>query len=57
MLLMSLLVHPGDVRLVTAVDCPKLHHLYNVVVFSTRGQRDLPSMYVLVCISLLGCGN
>ncbi|EKM49158.1 uncharacterized protein PHACADRAFT_201955 [Phanerochaete carnosa HHB-10118-sp] len=37
-------LHPGDVRLVTAVDCPKLRHLRNVIVFSTRGCRDLPNM-------------
>ncbi|KAJ6529659.1 RNA dependent RNA polymerase-domain-containing protein [Mycena capillaripes] len=44
--------HPGDVRLVTAVDCPQFHHpefydnkLKNVVVFSTKkSARDLPSM-------------
>ena len=36
--------HPGDVRTVLAVDCPKLRHLYDVVVFSAKGFRDLPSM-------------
>lgn len=39
-----ILVHPGDVRLVEAVDCPKLRHLRNVIVFNTRGSRDLPNM-------------
>lgn len=37
-------VHPGDVRLVQAVDCPSLRHLRNVIVFNTRGHRDLPNM-------------
>ncbi|KAI7852474.1 RNA dependent RNA polymerase-domain-containing protein [Circinella umbellata] len=36
--------HPGDVRTVMAVDYPKLRHLYDVVVFSAKGFRDLPSM-------------
>ena len=29
-------VHPGDVQLVTAVRCPELNHLKNVVVFSCK---------------------
>jgi len=39
-------LHPGDVQCVTAVDPPEespLRALHNVVVFSSRGQRDLPS--------------
>ncbi|ORY97352.1 RNA dependent RNA polymerase-domain-containing protein [Syncephalastrum racemosum] len=36
--------HPGDVRVVQAVDCPKLRHMHDVVVFSAAGRRDLPSM-------------
>lgn len=36
--------HPGDVRVVKAVDRPKLHHLMDVVVFSAKGFRDIPSM-------------
>ncbi|KAI8328367.1 RNA dependent RNA polymerase-domain-containing protein [Chlamydoabsidia padenii] len=36
--------HPGDIRVVTAVDSPKLHHLKNVLVFSGVGYRDIPSM-------------
>ncbi|KAI9027116.1 RNA dependent RNA polymerase-domain-containing protein [Phycomyces nitens] len=36
--------HPGDVRVVNAVDCPKLRHLSDVVVFSSQGFRDIPSM-------------
>ncbi|ORY92106.1 RNA dependent RNA polymerase-domain-containing protein [Syncephalastrum racemosum] len=36
--------HPGDVRKVQAVDRPELHHLHDVLVFSSQGFRDLPSM-------------
>ncbi|KAI0695361.1 RdRP-domain-containing protein [Cytidiella melzeri] len=37
-------LHPGDVRVVKAVDCPSLRHLRNVIVFNVRGERDLPNM-------------
>ena len=39
-------LHPGDVQCVTAVDVPvdsPLSALHNVVVFSSMGERDLPS--------------
>ena len=39
-------LHPGDIQLVKAVDVAKdspLRALHNCVVFSQRGQRDLPS--------------
>ena len=39
-------LHPGDVQCVTAVDVPPdspLRALHNVVAFSSKGQRDLPS--------------
>ena len=36
--------HPGDLRVVLAVDVSQLHHLKNVVVFSQRGDRDVPNM-------------
>jgi hypothetical protein len=36
--------HPGDVRVVQAVDYPALHHLVNVIVFPAQGYRDLASM-------------
>jgi hypothetical protein len=39
-------LHPGDVRVVTAVDVPPkspLRALHNCVVFSSQGDRDLPS--------------
>ncbi|KAF9229726.1 RdRP-domain-containing protein [Gyrodon lividus] len=36
-------IHPGDVQVVTAVRRPELEHLTNVVVFSCRGARSLPS--------------
>jgi len=35
--------HPGDIRVVTAVDCPTLNHLVDVVVFPAVGYRDIPS--------------
>ncbi|XP_014561098.1 hypothetical protein COCVIDRAFT_87504 [Bipolaris victoriae FI3] len=37
-------LHPGDVRVVRAVNVPKLHHLKNVVVFPQTGDRDLANM-------------
>ncbi|KAJ7642305.1 RNA dependent RNA polymerase-domain-containing protein [Mycena rosella] len=36
-------IHPGDIQFVTAVRKPQLDHLRNVVVFSCRGSRSLPS--------------
>lgn len=38
------LIMPGDVRRAFAVDRPELRHLKNVIVFSTKGERDLPNM-------------
>lgn len=37
-------LHPGDIRVVRAVDVEALHHLRDVVVFSQNGERDIPSM-------------
>ncbi|KAI9674678.1 MAG: hypothetical protein M1817_001581 [Caeruleum heppii] len=39
-------LHPGDIQIVNAVDVPEdspLNALHNCIVFSQRGQRDLPS--------------
>jgi RNA dependent RNA polymerase len=39
-------LHPGDIQVVNAIDVPDqspLNALHNCVVFSQRGQRDLPS--------------
>ncbi|XP_030548273.1 RNA-dependent RNA polymerase 6-like [Rhodamnia argentea] len=32
-------LHPGDVRILQAVDTPKLHHLYDCLVFPQNGER------------------
>ncbi|KAF9078332.1 RNA dependent RNA polymerase-domain-containing protein [Rhodocollybia butyracea] len=37
-------IHPGDIQFVRAVHRPQLDHLKNVVVFSCKGERSLPSM-------------
>lgn len=37
-------LHPGDIRIVRAVDVPALHHHKNVVVLPQTGDRDLANM-------------
>jgi RNA-dependent RNA polymerase len=37
-------LHPGDIRVVKAVNKPELQHLKNVVVLPQNGDRDLGSM-------------
>ncbi|KAL2128235.1 hypothetical protein VTI74DRAFT_9467 [Chaetomium olivicolor] len=37
-------LHPGDIRVVEAVDVPQLRHIRDVVVFPLHGDRDVPSM-------------
>ena len=37
-------LHPGDIRMVVAADKPELHHLRDVVVFPSTGDRSIPSM-------------
>ena len=31
--------HPGDIRQLRCVNKPELSHLYNVIVFSSKGDR------------------
>lgn len=37
-------LHPGDIRVVQAVNKPELRHLIDVIVFPQTGDRDIPSM-------------
>lgn len=37
-------LHPGDIRVVKAVNVPELNHLHDVVVLPQTGDRDVPSM-------------
>ncbi|EMC97859.1 hypothetical protein BAUCODRAFT_67567, partial [Baudoinia panamericana UAMH 10762] len=37
-------LHPGDIRVVRAIDVPALHHLKNCVVLPQTGDRDLANM-------------
>lgn len=37
-------LHPGDIRVVRAVDVPALHHIKDAVVFPQTGDRDIPGM-------------
>ena len=37
-------LHPGDIRVVRAVNIPALHHLKNCVVMPQNGDRDLANM-------------
>ena len=37
-------LHPGDIRVVRAVNRPELKHLVDVIVFPRTGDADLPSM-------------
>ncbi|KAF8019186.1 hypothetical protein BT93_G0004 [Corymbia citriodora subsp. variegata] len=32
-------LHPGDIRILKAIDAPKLHHLYDCLVFPQNGER------------------
>ena len=37
-------LHPGDIRVVHAIDVPRLHHLTNTIVFPQTGDRDVSNM-------------
>jgi RNA-dependent RNA polymerase len=34
-------LHPGDVKVLRAVECERLSHMVNVIVFSSRGDRPI----------------
>jgi RNA-dependent RNA polymerase len=34
-------MHPGDIKVLRAVDCEKLSHMVNVIVFSSKGNRPI----------------
>ncbi len=36
--------HPGDIRMLNAVNIPELSHLFNVIVFSSKGERPQCNM-------------
>ncbi len=37
-------MHPGDARILTAVNCPKLHHMLDCIVFPSKGHRPITNM-------------
>ncbi|RKP08055.1 RNA dependent RNA polymerase-domain-containing protein, partial [Thamnocephalis sphaerospora] len=37
-------LHPGDIRVLDAVDKPQLHYLKNVIVFNQKSDRSIPNM-------------
>jgi RNA-dependent RNA polymerase len=49
----SLMPNTGDVRRTFAVDRPELRHLKNVIVFSVKGDRDLPNMSVVSAVHVM----
>jgi RNA-dependent RNA polymerase len=41
-------LHPGDIRVLHAVDVPDLHHMFDCVVFPQQGQRQVLYEYTIM---------
>ncbi len=39
-------MHPGDIRVLNAVDKPQLRHLVNCIVFPSKGEKNIYSLAI-----------